>query len=230
MSWNKGLNKYNSSSVLKISETFKKKKINNFRVWLDSRQNRGEIPVYDSEFKNSKELAELIGVVLGDGNISQFPRTERLIVVGNSNNLGFIKRYAFFIEELFGKKPLISKITNANAIRISLYQKYISKRLNIPTGNRCNIYYEIPLWIKENRRFLIYFLKGLFEAEASLSIHVQTCTYNFQFCNYNKSLLESVKTSLEILGYHPEVREIYIRLRKKQEVISFKNLIQFRSY
>lgn len=230
MSWNRGLNKYTSESVLKISTTFKQKHIDNFKTWREKMRTLGKIPIDYPEFVKDADLAELIGVVLGDGNISSFPRTERMIIVGNSNNLGFINRYALIVEKIFNKKPVISKVRGANCIRISLYQKFISKRLGIPTGNRGKIIFELPLWIKNNEVFLIRLLKGLFEAEASLSIHLKTYTYNFQFTNLNKSLLNIVKEGLISLGYNPEIREISIRLRKKHEVESFKNLIEFRNY
>lgn len=230
MSWNRGLNKYTSESVLKISQTFKIKHIDNFKEWRDRMRELGKIPSDYPEFTKGAELAELIGVALGDGNISRFPRTERIIIVGNSNNPGFINRYSYIIEKIFNKKPVVSKIRGANCIRISLYQKFISKRLGIPSGNRGKMIYTLPLWIKNNKVFLTSFLKGLFEAEASLSIHLKTYTYNFQFSNLNENLLNIVKDGLISLGYNPEIRKISIRLRKKHEVEAFKNLIKFRDY
>lgn len=230
MSWNKGLTKITSESVLKISKTFRKKHIDNFKNWRDKMRKLGKIPNGYPEFSRNEQLAELIGVVLGDGNISRFPRTERIIIVGNSNNPGFIFRYSYIVEKIFNKKPVVSKIRGANCIRISLYQKFISKRLGIPTGDRKEIVYKLPIWIKNNKVFLISFLKGLFEAEASLSIHLKTYTYNFQFSNLNKSLLNVVKEGLISLGFNPEIRNISIRLRKKHEVGLFKDLIKFRDY
>lgn len=190
----------------------------------------GKIPADYPPFIKSEVFAEYVGVILGDGNISKFPRTERLTIVGNANNPGFIQRYAELTSRFFSKQPAISKMSGANAIRISIYQKNISTRLKIPTGNRSKFEFRLPGWIWRNKIFLIKFLKGLFEAEGSLSIHMPTYTYNFQFKNYNKSLLKVVSDSLMRLGYNPEIRENAIRLRKKEEVVSFKNLIKFREY
>jgi hypothetical protein len=88
----------------------------------------------------------------------------------------------------------------------------------------------MPSWISKNKIFLINFIRGLFEAEGSLSIHLPTGTYNFAFSNKNKSLLKIVEKSLRLLGYHPEVRPVAIRLRRKAEVERFRQLIQFRMY
>jgi len=206
------------------------KKIDNFRRWREEMKKIGIIPNGYPPLKKSRKLAEYLGVVLGDGNISKFPRTERIIISCNSKNIGFIKRYSLFTEELFNKKPTVSKVWNANNVRISLYQKNISMRLEVPSGNRNNYKFKIPDWILKNNNYLISLLRGLYEAEGSLSIHAKTYTYNFQFRNVNQNLLKAVENGLRILGYHPEVRKDAIRLRKKIEVAKFKELIKFRIY
>lgn len=230
MSWNKGLTKETDYRVLKISQTMKSKRVDNFWKWRDKMREIGKIPDGYPPFSKSEDLAEYIGAVLGDGNIGKFPRTERIIIVGNANNDGFIRRYANLTESLFKKKPALSHDNGVNAVRISLYQKKISKRLNVPVGNRTKLDIIIPSWIWKNNKYLISLLRGLFEAEGSLSIHIPTGTYNFQFKNQNKSLLRIVLRGLKLLGYHPEIRINSIRLRKKMEVESFRKLIRFRVY
>jgi len=73
-------------------------------------------------------------------------------------------------------------------------------------------------------------LRGLYEAEGSLTISRKSYTYNFQFSNRNKCLLDLVYDKLTYLGYHPERRTYYIRLRRKNEVERFKKLIKYRVY
>lgn len=216
--------------ALKISKTMKWRKINNFSAWMEKQKIEGKIPDDYPALPYSPELAEYIGVVLGDGHIAKFPRTERITISCNSANQGFIDRYALLTKNLFKKDPTVEKVKNVNNVRIHLYQKYISKRLGIPSGNRKELDFKAPQWIVDDKDCLIGFLRGLFEAEGSLSIHLPTCTYNFQFCNYNPSLLSAVENGLISLGYHPEVRKKYIRLRKKAEVASFRDLIKFRVY
>lgn len=230
MSWNKGFTKETHLSVMKISQSMKKKHLDNFKEWRDRMKEIGKIPKDYPKFKPSEDLAEFIGVILGDGNISRFPRTERLLLVGNANNPGFINHYAYISTKLFKKAPTIMKAKYANALRLSIYQKHISDRLVIPVGDRSKLQIKIPNWIWKSKHYIIKLLKGFFEAEGSLSIHLPTCTYNFQFKNTNTSLLATVKKGLILLGYHPEIRTNSIRLRKKAEVEKFKKIIQFRKY
>lgn len=119
MVWNKGYTKYTNTSVMKTSQTIKSKHIDNFKSWREGAKEIGIIPEAYPEFIETKELAELIGVVLGDGNISSFPRTQRLIITSNSNNVGFIQRYATIIKVVFNKTASIQKVKATNATRIS---------------------------------------------------------------------------------------------------------------
>ena len=223
--WNKGLTKETHPSLMKTSQTMKSKRIDNFKKWRKKLISDGAFDL--AIITRNTSTAELVGVVLGDGNITAYPRCERLIISSNSKADKFILRYSNLVEKIFQKKPAIQK-AKTNCIRISLYQRNISQRLLVPAGNRRNLNNLVPNWIWQEEKYIIACLKGLFEAEASLSIHLPTYTYNFQFTNCNQSLLDFVKISLESLGYHPEVRKTAIRLRKKDEVESFKNLIKFR--
>lgn len=228
--WNRGYTKYTHPSVSKTSRTFKRKNIDNFAAWRRVAEKKGWIRAKWPPLKRNGDFAELFGVVLGDGHIHKFPRTEEILISANSNNPGFVKRYSRLAGAVFGKRPSTSKVSNANNIRIRLYQKMISKRIGIPAGDRSRLNIKIPAWIWRDEQHLVRLLRGLFEAEGSLSIHKPTYTYNFQFSNKNQSLLKNVAKGLKLLGYHPEIRLTSIRLRKKAEVEKFRKLIRFRNY
>jgi hypothetical protein len=92
----------------------KVRKIDNFKEW------RSKHPIEYSLLLQNGDLAEYIGVVLGDGNIEAFPRTERIVIAGDANKMAFIDRYAAMTELLFKKSPVVMKTANSNAVRISL--------------------------------------------------------------------------------------------------------------
>lgn len=229
-SWNKGFTKLTHLSVLKISETMRKKRLDNFSCWRKRMKKEGKLKFVYNPFEKNGDLAELIGVILGDGHIEKFPRTERLYIASNSKNEGFIKRYAKLIEDIFKKAPTCTKMKKANCVRISLYEKFISKRLKIPTGNRKEINFKIPIWIKKNKNHLIRFLRGLYEAEGSFCIHKPTSTYKLFFANKNSSLLDLVYDSLKELGFHPNKSSYKIQVSRKEEVYRSKDLLEFRNY
>lgn len=230
-SWNKGFTKYTHPSVLKISETFKRKKLDNFKRWRDEMKKLGKIRSSYPIFKKEGDLAELIGVVLGDGHIGFFPRSESLTIACNAKNRGFIKRYKNLIRKFFEKNPYEGRSgRDKNCVRVRVYQKNISKRLDIPIGSRRNINFKTPQWILKNREYLKRYLRGLYEAEGSYCIHKPTYTYKFLFSNRNKSLLQNVYSGLKILGFHPHRSEYKIQISKKEEVYRIKDLLEFRQY
>jgi len=228
--WNKDFDKETHPSVAKISETFKKKKIDNFAKWREEMVKKGWVKIHYPPLQKSGNLAELMGVILGDGYLGKHPRTENLAILSNSNNPGFIKRYSQLIENVFGKKPHIYKRKDSNCTKISIYQKDISKRLGIQGGVKKNQNIKIPQWIFKNKEYLKRYLKGLYEAEGSFCIHKPTYTYKFLFANRNKSLLANVYRALRILGFHPHESKYKIQISKREEVYRIKDLIKFRQY
>jgi len=229
--WCKGYTKETHPSVLKISKTFKRKKIDNFKRWRQEAIKLGILKTNYPPLKQNGDLSELTGVVLGDGNIGRFPRTESLTIACNSNNPVFINQYMILITKLFHKPPYIAKVNQSGSCtRIRIYQKQISRRLGIPTGNRSEREISIPRWILKNRNFLLRYLRGLYEAEGSFSVHKPTYTYKFLFSNRNESLLRNVYKGLKILGFHPHISKYKIQISKKEEVYKIKDLIKFRQY
>lgn len=228
--WNKGRTKETDASVNKISSTMKARGIDNFKVWRDKMKRMGKIKSSYPAFKRDRNLAEIIGVVLGDGHICVFPRTESLRIVGNSKNKEFIERYSHIVEEVFCKKPRVSKRKDSNATDITIYEKYISRRLGIPCGAREHMKTTVPEWIRKDRKFIIAYLRGLYEAEGSCHTHKKTYTHKLLFSNTNKSLLSIVFSLMRGLEFHPHASKNKIQISRKDEVQKAINLLQFRCY
>jgi len=228
--WSNGLTKYTHPSVLKISETMKRRKIDNFKEWRERMKKEGKIKTVYPNFKKEKDLAELIGMVLGDGHIGVFPRSEALTIACNSKNTDLISRYAFLVEKIFKKRPSILKSGNINCVKIRLYEKHISKRLGVPTGSRKKLKILAPEWVLPNKNYVVRYLRGLYEAEGSANIHKPTCTYKFIFSNRNESLLNIVFLLLKRLGFHPHRSTDKIQISKREEFFKLKELLQFRKY
>lgn len=215
---------------MKISETMRRKKIDNFAAWRLRAIREGKWRTKFPPLKKDGDLAELIGVVLGDGHIERFPRTERLLIFSNSNNKGFVKRYTRLVETIFQKKTYVYEQNGQNCTRISLYEKNISKRLGIPTGSRKDIVVTVPAWILRKRAHVLRYLRGLYEAEGSHSIHLPTSTHKFVFSNTNQSMLKNVVKLLRMLKLSPHDDALRVQLSRKSEVEEAIRLIEFRRY
>ena len=228
--WNRGKTKEDDPRVRKISETFKAKRIDNFAQWRLKARLTGKIPLTHAPLSKTEQLAFLVGLILGDGHIAKFPRSERLRIVLGTDKPLLWKHAARVVQVVFSKEPWVQKRKDSASIEISLYQTRLSERLGIPTGDRGKLIVRLPEWIQSERRYLIACLKGLFEAEGSYSVHAPTYTYNLSFSNRNAALLDEVERALISMGFHPERRSYAVRLRKKREAAHFIELIRFRRY
>lgn len=229
--WSKGFTKETHKSVAKISNTFKKRKINNFALWREKALKNGII-VQPKPFTKDENLAFLIGLILGDGNIHRFKRTEGVRITLGTDKPSLWKYTAVIVEKVFDKKPYIKKVKDSNCMTITIYQKDISKRLGIPVGARKEKTISVPLWILNNKKYMVRYLRGLYEAEGSHCIHLPTSTYKLFFSNRNQSLINIVYRLLRILDFHPHKspKNFSVQLSKKEEVFKAIELLNFRKY
>ncbi len=216
------------STAEKISATMRERKIDNFSAYR-TQQNSSRPGSY-FYLPESGELAEIIGVVLGDGYIGAHARTEVLRIACNYNNPGFIKRYSRMVELMFDKTPSVKKRKTSNCVDIVMYQKDIAVRLGLKTGPKTHRPFCLPLWICSNNNYHIRFLRGLFETDGCHAVHLPTYTHKFIFSNINQSLLQVVFMLLCELGFHPTKTVKTIQLSRKDEVRRAVELLQFRKY
>ncbi|MDO8603921.1 MAG: LAGLIDADG family homing endonuclease [bacterium] len=228
--WNKGETKTTNLSVRKISDTMRLRKIDNFKIWRDGMKMEGKVKSEYPQLEKNGDLAELIGVVLGDGHICVYPRCEELRLISNSNSPGFIKRYAKIMEQVFSKKPYVISSGQSNSTKIGFYEKFISKRLGVPTGSRKDLEIKVPKWISKNREYVVRYLRGLYEAEGSFCVHEPTYTHKFLFANRNESMLNNVYELMQGLGFHPHRSKDQIQISKKEEVYGAMKVLGFRDY
>jgi hypothetical protein len=178
----------------------------------------------------NEDLAELIGIILGDGNLNKHPRTENLRITCNSKDSGYIKHISTLIRKVFYKSPSVRKRKNINAISIDLYQCEISERLELPCGDKIRNNIGIPSWILLNKKYILKCLKGLFETDGCFHVDRDNYTRCIEFKNNCKRLRKDVYVGLKNFGFRPQFGYNYVRLAKKDEVYRFKEAIDFRNY
>lgn len=92
--WSKGKTKMTHPSLAKLSWTLKQRKEWNFSEW--QKMNKGRLRrIREKRLKRSSNLAELMGIILGDGNLVNLPRTEGLRVVCNFRTTRLYKSYSY---------------------------------------------------------------------------------------------------------------------------------------
>lgn len=215
------------SDKIKVSYT-KLRNISCGRVGLESLfkiQRRHEVSP-----RKSEELAEVIGIVLGDGNILRLKRCQRLVVSCDRKYPDRTAEIKNLIYKIFKKEPKIYRRSTGNCDDVCLYMQNIDKALGLKAGNKIRNKIKIPNWILEKRKFLVRCLKGLFETDGNYSENKKFYVQFIEFENRCPELRSSVYKAIKSLGYNPQLGNRYVRLARQEEVVDFVKRIKYFKY
>jgi len=190
--------------------------------------------------KKSKELAEFWGIVLGDGNVQKRKGykvgTYNVNITGHSvfdkdYLLNFVKPLG---ERLFGIKGRYAYSNSNNSLNLSfdsLRLVEFFERENFKAGDKIKNQVTIPDWIKENPKYLAVCLRGLFDTDGSFYRLGNQNSYQVNFKNFDKTLINDVRKGLIELGLRPSKisRGIQLFITKKSEIAKFYKVIGFHN-
>lgn len=153
--------------------------------------------------KYSNELAELFGILLGDGHISHF----QMIVTLGAKESSYVLYIQELISKIFGTKPKVA--LRKTAIHNKYYRDiYLGSvkvtRWLLEQGlvyNKVKSQVTIPNWIYENEDYIRSCIRGLFDTDGS--IYKIKFGIQISFCNHSLPILESLQKMLKKLQFHP---------------------------
>jgi len=192
-----------------------------------------------TEPKESEQLAELFGIILGDGHIHKHvkenARCYSIQVTGDSrNDFDYLSNYtSSLIKNIFKERPKLKKVPNVNAIFIILYGKSIVEfiiRKGIKAGNKKINNQDIPNWITKNDKYLKACIRGLIDTDGSVHL-ISKENKNLRICftSYIPPLINQVREALTKFNLHPSkiIKENQIFLSRKEDIILYKKIIGF---
>ena len=190
--------------------------------------------------KESKELSEFYGIMLGDGNSHRTKGykkgTYMIRIVGDDiKDKAYLNDYVkSLIESLFNIKVKIGFFKNTHAMFLQAHSLRLIDFLEekgFTPGNKIKNKLEIPLWIKNNRQYLIACLRGLYDTDGSVYKLTNQNSYQICFTNYNTDLLEDVREGLISLEISPSriMKGTEIVITKKSELRKFLKVIGFHN-
>lgn len=192
--------------------------------------------------KQSTELAEFVGILLGDGNINAYKkgkkvRTYHIKIAGD-----YKTDKGYHIEYI---KPLCEKLFQINAREIRLIkqnERFIvmyGKRLieffremGINPGDKIVNQSTIPEWVYKRKSYIRACLRGLIDTDGSVfrMSRKDPNLIRISFKNANRVLLDDAREAFTGLGFHPSKvtwRTIFIsrqsEIRKYLKEIGFSN-------
>lgn len=191
----------------------------------------------------SNELAELIGILAGDGGINN----DFQIVI--TLNRQYEQLYAQFIkgliEGLFSISPTIyyyRTLRKENAIGVIISSVSVVEFLKhhkFEHRNKVLNQIDIPEWIKEHIEFSKNCLRGLVDTDGGIFHHRHSIkpkgksylNIGLVFSNKSAHLLNFVKNTLFALGFHPKVNsnKDNILIYKEGEVFRYAQEVGFHN-
>lgn len=179
----------------------------------------------------SPQLAEFIGILLGDGHLSKY---QVWITVADID-----KDYLFYIlglaKKLFKAEPNyfhrskypVNDIFIGSAALVNYFQD-----MGL-VFNKVQQQVDVPKWIWSNSDYKKAFLKGFFDTDGS--VYKLRFDVQMAFCNRSLFLLNSTRRMLMDLDFHPSKISCYniyltrkIDLRRYALEVGFSNLKHYR--
>jgi intein/homing endonuclease len=188
--------------------------------------------------KKNKELAELWGIMLGDGHLQKIQGYKLGVygidIAGHSIDdreylINFVKP---LIERLFNTNSRIYESKRSNCIHVIIDSRKIVdffEENEFKAGNKIVNNVGIPNWIKKNPNLLKGCLRGLFDTDGSFYKLTNQNSYQVNFCNKNQRLLKEVnKGLLELgIGVSKVICNKTMVITKKSEIEKFYKVIGF---
>lgn len=181
--------------------------------------------------KQSVKLAEFIGIMLGDGGITDY---QIAITLNKKDDRGYIQFVEKLISELFKVKvgrTIRESVITLTVSRINLV-KYCQS-IGLVKGNKVKQKIDIPKWVISNEKYTVACLRGLIDTDGSVFTHsykVNSKWYFYKkisFSSHSGPLISSVKKNMENLGLQPRIAKDGndIRLESKRDVEKYFKII-----
>lgn len=155
------------------------------------------------------ELAECIGILMGDGGISPY---QVVVSLNHIDDLEYSNYVVRLMETLFGIRPKVYHREDKSVLNITISRTRLVDHLHtlgLPIGNKISQGLDMPLWIRENKKLTIACIRGLVDTDGCVFTHRYRSKggwYSYKklsFTSASEPLLSSVYESLRDLGMSP---------------------------
>lgn len=175
--------------------------------------------------KKSEELAEFVGIMMGDGGITEW----QIIITLNSETDGEYAGYVSkLIEKLFKIKPSIKKRDSESVLMLKVSRKNLvnyCKSIGLLIGNKIRQNLDIPNWVKENKTYLIACIRGLMDTDGCIFLErhnikgKQYCYPRLSLVSASPNLRLSVFKALREFRFSAKIRNNRsVQIEKNNEI------------
>src|SRR3989344_631532 len=180
----------------------------------------------------SVELAELLGILAGDGHVSLYQAT---VTTNSQTDMAHARHCAALFQRLFGIRTNILKRKKSNACVVVISSRLACDflvRQGAVRGNKIGQNIGPPQWVVKNKTYRRTFVRGLFDTDGCVFVdehRIRGRIYKnlgMAFSNRAPLLLRAFKDWLEDVGLHPTQKTNFaVFLRREKDIQKYFTLI-----
>jgi intein/homing endonuclease len=225
---NKSISESQLNRIIKISKTSKKSLKLKEAEFHPERNFGKHLRSIRIKFKGRvPDFAEFIGIMLGDGNI--YKNAIRITI--SSEEQEFKKHIEKLFKTLFGIKPKIYHSKISKSLSLYVYSKKLRMLLEkhgLGQGNKVRRNIQVPKWIKVNKTFSRYCIRGMIDTDGCTHYHKRDKQLYVSFHNRATNLLIDLQKMAKYFNLNFTRNHTYIvTLYKKDEIRKYINEIGF---
>lgn len=182
----------------------------------------------------SKDLAEFVGIMLGDGGITY---NQISVTLGYTTDKKYVPYIRKLIHRLFQVQTSIYRTKVKDAIRIRASGVNLVKNLlilGLVQGNKIKQQLDIPKWIQEKDTYIKACIRGMIDTDGCVhrkvrreSNGIEYRSIGITFCSYSKPLQLSLINLFEVIGFKVAISQETIYLCGEKQVKRYIKEIGF---
>lgn len=173
----------------------------------------------------SPELAEFVGIMIGDGGMT---RGQITISLNPLTDREYVLHVEKLVKRLFKVEPSINKRRGESVVAIRVSRtKLVSfcKAIGLLEGNKIRQNLDMPEWIKEEKEYYIPCVRGIMDTDGCLFMECHKmgskkyCYPRLSLVSASPNLRRSVYEALKCLGFSPRIRnERSVQIERRDEI------------
>jgi len=186
-----------------------------------------EIPSYSSE------LAEFIGIMLGDGHIKT-NKTQLEISLNSETDYVYALYVQSLINKLFRLNSSLCEDGREKSVTVLVSSRNLVEFMldrGLRAGNKVVNQVGVPCWVNSKEEYKVACLKGLMDTDGSFYAYSHRVNgkvyknYALDFTNRSVPLLKAVKEFLIDIGCFPTSAKFKVVLYKKKDIRRYINTV-----
>lgn len=171
------------------------------------------------KIKFDNKLAEIFGVLNGDGHISS--SNYEIAIIGNINEVDYSNYLKNLFEYKFKIKFNLKRENSVFTLRgySSELAKLLIENYSLPKGNKLGKI-RIPKMVKINNKTLACYIRGLFDTDGTFYIRREKDPV-IEISSADPGYLNEIKKALILLGFKAGIGEHRVFIYNKQDIASF---------